>query len=148
VLLESSEKQERTFLLTGSVAAFLAVAFGAFGAHALREVLPSDRLQIFETGVRYQFYHAFALIVAGFLTRRRRGRAAPAAGWLFAFGIVFFSGSLYVLALSGIRAWGAVTPIGGLAWLVAWILVAFSSARARSIDVEAPTDERPRAVPR
>lgn len=141
MLLESSAKQERTFLLLGSLAAFAAVALGAFGAHGLRDVLPADRLQIFETGVRYQLYHAFALIVAGFLTRRRRGRAAPAAGWLFALGILVFSGSLYVLALSGVRAWGAVTPIGGLAWLVAWLLVAFSSARARSIDVEAESDD-------
>ena len=142
MLLEPSAKLERTFLLIGALAAFLAVALGAFGAHALRGAIPPDRLVIFETAARYHMYHALALLVVALLVRRRLGRAAPAAGWLFAFGIFVFSGSLYALALTGVRAWGAVTPFGGLAWLIAWVLVAFSSARGRSIEAEAAAGTR------
>jgi uncharacterized membrane protein YgdD (TMEM256/DUF423 family) len=86
-------------------------------------------------------FHSLALIVTGIVVTRRIGRAAPAAGWLFAIGIVVFCGSLYLLALSGARWWGAVTPIGGLSWLAAWALLAFSAARGR---VQVAAAEEPR----
>ena len=145
MFLDSSPSKERLFLLMGATSGFLGVALGAFGAHALRDCLGSDLLDIYETGVRYQMYHAFALIAAGLVTTRRRGRAAPAAGWLFAFGTIVFSGSLYTLALSGVRAWGAVTPIGGAAWLVAWALLAAAAVRPRVFVAEV---EEKTVVPR
>jgi uncharacterized membrane protein YgdD (TMEM256/DUF423 family) len=140
LILDSSPATERRLLVMGAVSGFLAVALGAFGAHSLRAALPPDRLEVFETGARYQMYHAFALIAAGLLTARRRGRAAPAAGWLFAAGTIVFCGSLYALAASGISAWGAITPVGGLAWLAGWILLAASASRPRTViwEIEPP----------
>ncbi len=111
-----------------AVAAFLGVAFGAFGAHALKARLTPDLLDIFETGVRYQMYHAFALFVAAWGWFRWPRRGFVIAGWLFAAGIVVFSGSLYLLALTGVRAWGAVTPLGGLAFLGGWLCLAWGTA--------------------
>jgi uncharacterized membrane protein YgdD (TMEM256/DUF423 family) len=141
MLFDSAPSKERMFLLMGAVSGFFAVALGAFGEHALWERLSTDRLAIFETAVRYQMFHSLALATTGFVVTRRIGRAAPAAGWLFAFGIVVFCGSLYLLALSGARWWGAVTPIGGLSWLAAWALLAFSAARGR---VQVAAAEEPR----
>lgn len=113
---------DRTFLLIGAVLGFLGVVFGAFGAHALRSRLSPDMLAVFETGVRYQMYHAFAvLIVAAAIGRIGPAGLLVVAGWLFSAGVVLFSGSLYVLALSGISALGAVTPIGGLLFLAGWV---------------------------
>jgi uncharacterized membrane protein YgdD (TMEM256/DUF423 family) len=122
---------DRTFLLTAAVAGFLAVAFGAFGAHALRARLSPDMLAVFETGVRYHMYHALALM----LTSAAIGHLGPArllewAGWLFTAGIVLFSGSLYALALTGVSTLGAITPVGGLAFLGGWACLAmFAAAR-------------------
>ena len=115
---------ERAFATLGAVSACVAVAAGAFGAHFLRERLAPTLLDAFETGVRYQMYHALALfLVAGALTR---WPTAPvrAAGWLFIAGTVVFSGSLYLLALTGVRAFGALTPVGGLAFLGGWLALA------------------------
>lgn len=137
MILHASTAKERLFLGMGAVSAFVGVAAGAFGAHALRARLTPDLLAIFETGVRYQMYHAFALIAVALLVTRRRGRTAPAAGWMFAIGTVLFSGSLYALALSGVRTWGAVTPFGGVVWLIGWILLAFSATRAQGVSLEA-----------
>jgi uncharacterized membrane protein YgdD (TMEM256/DUF423 family) len=111
---------DRTFLFLGALAGFLGVAFGAFGAHALRGKLSPEMLAVFETGVRYQMYHALALVVTSVLAARMTGWLLTTAGWSFAAGIVLFSGSLYALALSGVTVLGAVTPIGGLAFLVGW----------------------------
>jgi uncharacterized membrane protein YgdD (TMEM256/DUF423 family) len=117
---------DRTFLLIGSVLGFLGVAFGAFGAHALRSRLSADMLAVFETGVRYQMYHTFALlIVAAAMGRIGNAYLLVMAGWLFFAGIVLFSGSLYALALTGLGTLGIVTPIGGLLFLVAWACLAF-----------------------
>jgi len=117
----------RIFLRIGALLGFIYVAFGAFGAHALRERLSSDLLAVFETGVRYQMYHALAiLIVALFLGRSAKVRAVW-AGWCFVAGIVLFSGSLYVLALTGVAIFGAVTPIGGLFFLAGWICLALAA---------------------
>ena len=114
---------DRTFLLIGALAACVGVMFGAFGAHALRNRLSPEMLAVFETGVRYQMYHAFALLIVALAAARFDGWLVRAAGWAFTAGIVLFSGSLYALALTGMTTLGAVTPIGGLAFLVGWILL-------------------------
>jgi uncharacterized membrane protein YgdD (TMEM256/DUF423 family) len=110
----------RTFLILAGVCGFLGVALGAFGAHALRRRVPPDRLDTFETGVRYLLIHALALAGTAWLVSLGAGIAAEVAGWSFVAGIVLFSGSLFVLTLTGNRSWGAVTPIGGLAFLLGW----------------------------
>src|SRR5204863_4520976 len=115
---------DRTFLLIGAIFGFLGGAFGAFGAHALRSRLSPEMLAVFETGVRYQMYHTFAiLIVAAAIGRLGPVPLLAAAGWIFTAGILLFSGSLYVLALSGIGTFGAITPIGGLLFLAGWALL-------------------------
>jgi uncharacterized membrane protein YgdD (TMEM256/DUF423 family) len=111
---------DRTFLLIAAVAGLTGVGFGAFGAHGLRGRLSPDMLAVFETGVRYQMYHALAIFATGLLMERMGGWLIRTAGWLFTLGILLFSGSLYVLALSGISALGAITPLGGLAFLAGW----------------------------
>lgn len=121
---------ERFFVVIGSLAALLGVAAGAFGAHALRARLTPDMLAVFETGVRYQLVHALALLAVAWACTRWPGRATAAAGWLFTAGIVVFSGSLYLLALTGIRSFGAVTPVGGLAFMLGWACLAWSAWRA------------------
>jgi uncharacterized membrane protein YgdD (TMEM256/DUF423 family) len=109
----------------GALLGFLAVALGAFGAHALRSRVPPVLVETFETGVRYQMYHALALLACAWALDRHRAMA-QAAAWLFLAGIVLFSGSLYVLVLSGQRWWGAVTPLGGLAFLAGWACLAWA----------------------
>ncbi|HXJ33740.1 MAG TPA: DUF423 domain-containing protein [Candidatus Eisenbacteria bacterium] len=118
---------ERSFMALGATAAMLAVALGAFGAHGLRNRLTPEMLAIFETGVRYQMYHALAIIAVAFATPH--WRSAATAGWLFAFGIVVFSGSLYLLAVTGVRGLGAITPIGGLAFLAGWAVLVRAALR-------------------
>lgn len=113
--------------MLGAVFAFLAVAAGAFGAHALKTILSAEMLAVFDTAVRYQMYHALALFVAGWAGDRYRLELVRAAGWLFVLGIVLFSGSLYLLSFSGIRWLGAVTPLGGLAFLGGWALLAWAA---------------------
>ena len=108
----------------GAANAFVAVAAGAFGAHGLKSRLGADLLATFEIGVRYQMYHALGLVAVGLLAAHRPGGLLDAAGWSMVAGIVIFSGSLYALALSGVRVLGAITPIGGLAFLDAWVLFA------------------------
>jgi len=112
---------DRLFATLGAVSAFLAVATGAFGAHALRTRLSPDLLAAFETGARYQMYHALALLLVAWAATRWSGPPIRAAGWLFVAGTVIFSGSLYVLALTGARGFGAATPLGGLAFLAGWL---------------------------
>jgi len=114
---------DRTFLLVGALAALIGVGFGAFGAHALRGRLSPDMLAVFETGVRYQMYHAFAVLIVALAMARLDGWMVRAAGWSFTAGIVLFSGSLYALALTGVTTFGAITPLGGLAFLVGWALL-------------------------
>ena len=175
----------RLFLMLGALSAFLGVALGAFGAHGLRDRIPADLLAVFEVGVRYQMYHALALLAVGLLLRRfgKNGSPAPgvdsapdrvpetrgislicrsglrgpnrpeaaagaatascrsvparaasslgaASGWLFVAGTVIFSGSLYALSLSGIRWLGAITPIGGVAFLAGWLCLAIAAWRS------------------
>src|SRR6478735_11596842 len=114
---------DRTFLLIGAIEGFIGVALGAFGAHALRSRLSPEMLAVFETGVRYQMYHAFAVLIVALATARFDGWLVRAAGWSFTAGIVLFSGSLYALALTGITTFGAITPLGGLAFLAGWALL-------------------------
>lgn len=120
----------RFFLQAGAVSALVAVAAGAFGAHALRARLEPRDLEIFETAVRYQMYHALALLVAAWATERAPASTAMAAGWLFLAGTLVFSGSLYLLVLTGTRWLGAVTPIGGLCFLAGWLALALSARHA------------------
>jgi uncharacterized membrane protein YgdD (TMEM256/DUF423 family) len=133
----------RAFLLIACLLGFLGVAFGAFGSHALRARLTPERLAQFETGVRYQLWHALALFAVVFVdvprgfgwTSYARLTAFPPrspwpaiAGWLFVAGILLFSGSLYALALTGVRRWGAVTPFGGVCLLGGWAILAVAVA--------------------
>jgi uncharacterized membrane protein YgdD (TMEM256/DUF423 family) len=119
----------RNFLLVGAILGFLGVAIGAFGAHGLRSRLSPELLAVFETGVRYQMYHVFALlIVAAAIGHAGQARLLMIAGWSFIAGILIFSGSLYALALTGTTAFGAITPIGGLGFLVGWACLAFFAA--------------------
>ena len=108
------------FVLFGSISAFIAVAAGVFGAHTLKSSLTPEHLAAFETAARYQMYHALALFVAASLTQRG-WRLAPPAGWLFVVGTLLFSGSLYLIALTGISRFGMITPFGGLAFLGGWL---------------------------
>jgi uncharacterized membrane protein YgdD (TMEM256/DUF423 family) len=107
----------------------LAVAAGAFGAHALRARLTPEHLAIFETGARYQIYHALALLAVAWAVSRWPGSLPVFAGWLFVLGSVVFSGSLYILALTGARWWGAVTPLGGVAFLAGWFCLVLTAVR-------------------
>lgn len=120
---------DRVFFTLGAVSGLLGVAAGAFGAHALRERLAPDLLAVFETGARYQMYHALALLAVGWATTRWPGPLPLWAGWLFAAGTLIFSGSLYVLALTGLRWLGAVTPAGGLCFLAGWLCLALAARR-------------------
>jgi uncharacterized membrane protein YgdD (TMEM256/DUF423 family) len=118
---------DRTFLLLGAVAAFLAVTLGAFGAHGLRGRLSPDMMAVFQTGVQYHMYHALALILVSGIMGRMSGWLIQTAGWAFVAGIVLFSGSLYALSISGITMLGAITPLGGLAFLIGWACLAFAA---------------------
>lgn len=121
---------ERRFFALGAGFALLAVAAGAFGAHALRARLAPDALAIFETAARYQMAHALALLATAWAAVRWPGRLVAAAGWLFVLGILLFCGSLYALALSGLRALGMVTPVGGVAFIAGWACLAAAALRA------------------
>lgn len=121
---------DRLFVVLGAVVALVGVAAGAFGAHGLKTRVAPDLLAVFETAVRYQIYHAFALMAVGLIWARWPQPAVVTAGWLFVAGTVIFSGSLYVLTLTGIRWLGAITPIGGLALLAGWACLAWGVARS------------------
>jgi len=120
---------DRAFALAGSLSAFLAVAAGAFGAHALRSRLHPTLLAAFESGARYQMFHALALFAVAWAASRWPSLPVRAAGWLFIGGTVLFSGSLYVLALTEARWIGALTPLGGLLLLGGWIALAAGLAK-------------------
>ncbi len=119
------ESGRSSLIAAGAINALLAVAAGAFAAHGLRDRLEPRALEVFETAARYQMYHALAMILAGLIARR----GATTAGWIFQAGIVVFSGSLYALALTDMKVLGAVTPLGGLAFLVGWAWLAWAAWR-------------------
>ncbi len=120
----------RNFLITGALLAAVAVVCGAFGAHFLKTRLAPESLQTFETAVRYQFYHAFALLAVGALQKEFPGKQLQWSGYLFTTGIILFSGSLYILCIASSIKWmGAVTPFGGLCFIAGWILLALGFAK-------------------
>jgi uncharacterized membrane protein YgdD (TMEM256/DUF423 family) len=121
---------DRTFFMFGSLAAGLAVAAGAFGAHALRTRLEPRLLEVFETAVRYQMYHALALLVVAWAATRWPGALVNASGWLFIAGMVIFSGSLYAMTFTGVRTFGAITPLGGACFLAGWVALAVAAYRS------------------
>jgi uncharacterized membrane protein YgdD (TMEM256/DUF423 family) len=121
---------DRLFFAIGSLSGAMAVALGAFGAHGLRARLAADLLATFETGVRYQMYHALALFIAAWtITHWPDARLPVVAGWLFVAGTVLFSFSLYALSLSGLRWLGAITPLGGVAFIAGWLCLAATALR-------------------
>lgn len=122
----------RLFLALGTINAALAVTLGAFGAHALRSRVTPEMLAVYHTGSQYHFYHALGLLAVGMIAMH--SPEVPflrLAGWLMTLGIVLFSGSLYLLAISGTRWLGAVTPLGGVAFIAAWLLLAVGTIRTR-----------------
>ncbi len=123
----------KTFLFLGALACLLAVLLGAFGAHALRGKLSADLLAIYQTAVQYHFWHALGLLAIGIVAMHLPASAALRwAGWLMLTGMVIFSGSLYLLAITGVRWLGAITPIGGTALIASWALFAVAIAKASS----------------
>ncbi|MBV9570237.1 MAG: DUF423 domain-containing protein [Alphaproteobacteria bacterium] len=119
----------KAWLAAAAINGFLAVAAGAFAAHALQSRIEVRGLQVFDTGARYQMFHALAIGLAAFAMHGAAARPAKIAAWLFLAGIVLFSGSLYALALSDIRAFGFVTPVGGMAFLAGWLALAWTAMR-------------------
>lgn len=125
----SNNLDSRDFALLGALMAFLAVALGAFGAHGLAGRLSPGDLATFETAARYQMYHALGLMLVAALSAGMPGFRARVAGWAFTLGILLFSGSLYALVLTGQRWMGAITPLGGVSFLVGWGALAWSVSR-------------------
>lgn len=122
----------RVFLTAGALFGFTGVAAGAFGAHVLREQLVPESLDVFETAVRYQLYHAPALVGVAWAMYRVAHGLATAAGWCLLVGTLIFSGSLYALVATGVRMWGMVTPLGGTLLLAGWLLLALAAIRANA----------------
>jgi uncharacterized membrane protein YgdD (TMEM256/DUF423 family) len=118
---------DRLLYICAALAGFFGVALGAFAAHGLKTTLAPEMLSAFETGVRYQMYHAFALLAVGWAQTRWPGAVLNASGWLFVAGTLLFSGSLYALSLTGEKWLGAVAPVGGLALLGGWLCLAWSA---------------------
>jgi uncharacterized membrane protein YgdD (TMEM256/DUF423 family) len=116
----------RTFALLGAMFGFAAVAAGAFGAHALRSRLAADAMVVFETAVRYHLVHALALFAVAWVASQWPSGPARLSGWLFVLGIALFSGSLYALAVTGVRHFGVIAPFGGLSLLAGWLALAWS----------------------
>lgn len=126
------QTQAHVFIALASLSGFIAVALGAFGAHGLKNRLPADLMTVWQTAVQYQFWHTLALLGIGILLSQSRPEPTKwltASGWLFAVGILVFSGSLYLLCLTGQRWLGAITPIGGSLWLAAWGCLCYAASR-------------------
>ncbi len=120
----------KLFLSIGSISGALAVLLGAFGAHGLKEKLSAEVMAVYKTAVEYQFYHTLALLIVGVLALNTQSKPLTASGWLFTAGILIFSGSLYALSISGIKWLGAITPIGGLCFIVGWVLLAVAAFKS------------------
>jgi uncharacterized membrane protein YgdD (TMEM256/DUF423 family) len=133
----------RTILISGALVALIGVATGAFGAHGLRPLLSEHMLNVFETGVRYHLFHALGILAAGLSLASAPIRYFQLAAWAFFLGIVLFSGSLYALSISGVRALGIITPFGGLCFIVGWGLLAWGYWKAfpsEKTPISAPKD--------
>jgi uncharacterized membrane protein YgdD (TMEM256/DUF423 family) len=126
------DKRPFLFAALGGLCAAASVGAGAFGAHALKAILDVSSQAVYETAARYQMYHALALFVVAWLLRETESALVSRAGWLFCLGIVLFCGSLYLVALSGIKWMGAVTPLGGLAFIGGWLILGWSAWTARA----------------
>lgn len=113
----------KSILTIAAISGLLAVVLGAFGAHALKKMISPEMLEVYKTGVQYQFYHTFALLAVGVLMHFNTSKALQWSGYLFVVGILLFSGSLYVMTITGIKALGIITPFGGTVWIVAWFLL-------------------------
>ena len=113
----------KSILTIAAISGLLAVVLGAFGAHALKKMISPEMLEVYKTGVQYQFYHTFALLVVGILMHFNTSKALQWSGYLFGVGILLFSGSLYVMTITGIKALGIITPFGGTVWIAAWFLL-------------------------
>lgn len=126
---------QKNFLKTAAVLGALSVILGAFGAHALKQLISDKNLQTFETGVRYQFYHVIALFITGILYKDFTNNYLQWAGRLFCLGILLFSGSLYLLSfieltdMTGLKWVGAITPLGGVCFIIAWLLLALGISK-------------------
>lgn len=121
----------KRYTAAGAILALLAVAFGAFGAHSLKGHLSDDDLDVFETGVRYQMYHGLGLLIVALLSDKLgEGKLVRWSARLLLIGVVLFSGSLYALALTGIKAFGPITPLGGVAFLAGWLLLALAALKS------------------
>ena len=112
-------------MVAGCLCAALGVAAGAFGAHMLKGLLEPPMLAVYDTATRYQMYHAFGIVLSGFAVHISRDARVASAGWMFLAGILLFSGSLYGVALFGVRWLGAVTPLGGVAFIAGWLFLAW-----------------------
>jgi uncharacterized membrane protein YgdD (TMEM256/DUF423 family) len=118
------DSMDRLFIMLGSFNAFLAVGFGAFGAHGLKTRIPVEMLTVYQTGVHYHLFHAIALLCIGLLAQNWSDSFyLKVSGWLFLTGIILFSGSLYALSMSGLRYFGLITPFGGMAFLAGWVFL-------------------------
>ncbi|GAB7057826.1 DUF423 domain-containing protein [Paenibacillus sp. YK5] len=127
------QRMNSTFVAIGSICALLSVALGAFGAHGLKEVLTPNMLANYQTGVQYQMMHSLGLIAIGLCASiLPAGGHLRRAGWFMLIGIILFSGSLYVLSITGITALGAITPIGGIAFLLGWLFLALAAWKSPS----------------
>ena len=113
----------KSILTIAAISGLLAVVLGAFGAHALKKMISPEMLEVYKTGVQYQFYHTFALLAVGVLMHFNTSKALQWSGYLFVVGILLFSGSLYVMTITGIKALGIITPFGGTVWIAAWFLL-------------------------
>ena len=113
----------KSILTIAAICGLLAVVLGAFGAHALKKMISPEMLEVYKTGVQYQFYHTFALLAVGILMHFNTSKALKWSGYLFVVGILLFSGSLYVMTITGIKALGIITPFGGTVWIAAWFLL-------------------------
>lgn len=125
---------QKALIFIAALLGFLSVAAGSFGAHALKSRLDRDSLSIFEVGVRYQMYHALAIFASAWLGGGTPHFLAPLSGWLFFSGTCLFSGSLYLLALSNIRIFGMITPIGGVVLLSGWLILALAALSYKTIN--------------
>jgi len=124
----------KNYLFLGSISAFLAVALGAFGAHGLKEIISEGMMRVYQTGNEYHFYHSLGLLVIGIIQMRRPDQSGLKwSGWLMLSGIVIFSGSLYLLSVTGIRWLGAITPVGGLCLMGSWLFLAVACRDLHSI---------------